>query len=119
MYFPKEPGYDGKFFLQVLTGNKLVIQAHIILILVNPDRSHGGYGFRYYIKEKKFTKEDILNRLLAINNSRKYLPDDIKLSSLSRDFLITVNQIFKFIKINIIIIDITSRKSRGIRKHVQ
>ena len=25
IFFPKEPGYDGKYFLQVLTGNKKVI----------------------------------------------------------------------------------------------
>ena len=53
-----------------------------------------------------------------IYNSRKYSPDDIKLSSQSRYFVITVNQIFKLIKINIIIIDITSHKPRNLLKHV-
>ena len=75
----------------------------------------GGYSFRYYIKEKKFTKEDILNRLLAINGSRKYLPDDIKLTSLSRDFLITVSSYLKILNVFMAFIGVASREPRSLR----
>ena len=51
----------------------------------------GGYSFKYYIKDKKFTKADIINRLNQIDGSNRYLPDDVKLTSLSRDLLITVS----------------------------
>ena len=87
-----------------MTGNKSVNKFLINFIKLVPLGRTGGYSFKYYIKDKKFTKFDIINRLNSINNSSKYLPDDINLSSLSRDFLITVihniNNINNFIYIH-------------------
>ena len=51
----------------------------------------GGYSIKYYIKDKKFTKADIIERIQKLNGYETYLPDDIKFTSLSRDYLITVN----------------------------
>ena len=51
----------------------------------------GDYSIKYYIKDKKFTKVDIIDKIKKLNGYEAYLPDDIKLTSLSRDYLITVN----------------------------
>ena len=73
LYFPKEPGYDGKFFLQVLTGNKLVIQAHIILILVNPARSHRRIWIQILYKRKK----NLLKRIFSIDYWQLIIQENI------------------------------------------
>jgi len=59
----------------------------------------GGYTFRYFSKDKCFTKSHILKELEAIEESRLYLPDKINPNSLSRNYLFTVRIFFKYIGI--------------------
>ena len=79
----------------------------------------GGYSFKYFIKDKKFTKSDLISRLQSINGFDKYVPDDVKLNSLSRDFLITVNKIYNTIIIYNIILGPSSTKPRKVCSNVQ
>ena len=51
-----------------------------------------GYKFRYFISDGSFTKQDILNKILAVNDSRAYLPDDTKYKNLTRDYLLSVRK---------------------------
>ena len=37
-------------------------------------------------------KQDILNKLLAVNNAKVYLPDDTKYKNLTRDYLLSVSK---------------------------
>jgi hypothetical protein len=54
----------------------------------------GGYSFRYFSKEKYFTKSHIIDELSKIPESKYYIPDDIKPSAISREYLFTVSSIF-------------------------
>lgn len=37
-----------------------------------------GYSFRYFIGEGKFTKKDIITKLMAFPEASAYLPEDTK-----------------------------------------
>ena len=79
----------------------------------------GDYSFRYYTKENKFTKADIIERIKTVNGYQMYLPDDIKPISLSRDFLITVSIMNFYVFIFKKYIGIRSTQSLKIRRNVQ
>ncbi len=51
----------------------------------------GGFSFPYFTKPNLFTKEYLINKLLNIPEAKLYLPDSVKLKSLSREFLINVS----------------------------
>jgi uncharacterized protein YllA (UPF0747 family) len=52
----------------------------------------GGYNFRYFAKDHLFTKADLINRINNIPEAQKYLPDNVKTNSLSRELLINVSK---------------------------
>lgn len=56
----------------------------------------GGFSFKYFTKDKKFTKEHIIRELGAIQNSKLYLPDDVNPKSLTRDYLFTIILLYNF-----------------------
>ena len=60
-----------------------------------------GYAFRYFTKDKKFTKEHIILELSAFPEAKLYIPDGINAKYLTRDYLFSVSRINN---INIIII---------------
>jgi len=51
-----------------------------------------GYKFRYFTSDDSFTKQDILNKLLTVDNAKAYLPDDTKCKNLTRDYLLSVSK---------------------------
>ena len=51
----------------------------------------GGYTFRYFSKDKCFTKSHIINELSKIQEAKYYFPDDINPISIGRDYLFTVS----------------------------
>ena len=51
-----------------------------------------GYTFRYFSKEKLFTKEHIIQELAQIPDSKFYIPDDINAKNLSRNYLFYVRK---------------------------
>ena len=61
----------------------------------------GGYNFHYFAKVLLFTKSDLISRIRNIPEAQKYLPDNIKTNSLSRELLINVsgykNNFFTFL----------------------
>ena len=50
-----------------------------------------GYSFKYFSKEKYFTKTHIVEELSKIPEAKLYIPDDINAISLSRDYLFAVS----------------------------
>ena len=59
----------------------------------------GGYSFRYFSKDKCFTKAHILKELEGIAEAKLYLPDKINTNSISRNYLFTVSLFFNNIGI--------------------
>ena len=53
----------------------------------------GDYSFRYFTKDKSFTKSHIISELSKIPESKDYSPDDINASSTSREYLFSVSLI--------------------------
>ena len=51
----------------------------------------GGYSFRYFKKDKNFTKSHIIQELSNFPDSKQYIPDDINPLYLSREYLFTVS----------------------------
>lgn len=51
----------------------------------------GGYSFRYFKKDKNFTKSHIIQELSNFPDSKQYIPDDINPIYLSREYLFTVS----------------------------
>ena len=49
----------------------------------------GGYTFRYFNKDKSFTKAHILRELQAVQESKFNLPDKVNPYSISRNYLFT------------------------------
>ena len=88
-YLPNDRGFDGKFFVQVLKGEKTVCFLYNILQLLHIGEI-GGVEFPWFTKTNHFTKNHLLSIFINEPTLRAYLPDDIKLTCLSRDFLITV-----------------------------
>lgn len=56
-----------------------------------------GYSFRYFTGEGKFTKKDIITKLMACPEASAYLPEDTKPEYLTRDFLFSVSFIYNII----------------------
>ena len=57
----------------------------------------GGYNFNYFKKGSFYTKAYILDKLDNIPLANAYLPDGIKRSSLTRNFLMTVSHIYNLV----------------------
>ena len=53
-----------------------------------------GYTFRYFIKDKKFTKEHIIHELSSYPQAKPHIPDNIDPKYLSRDYLFSVTNIY-------------------------
>lgn len=80
LYFPRLPGFDTKFFLLWLQGRKKLI----------PLGMSNGFSFNYYTKEKKFTKEHLFSFFKEDPGLLQFIPDDISMTSLNRNFLFSV-----------------------------
>ena len=52
--------------------------------------SIGGFGLPYFTKKKALRKVDIIQKFQNDQNLMKYIPDDIKINSLNREFLLSV-----------------------------
>ena len=50
------------------------------------------HKFRYFNSDGVFTKQDILNKLLAVDNAKAYRPDDIKYKNLTWDYPLSVSK---------------------------
>ena len=55
-----------------------------------------GYIFRYFSKNKNFTKEHIIQELSSYPQAKLFIQDDINLKHLSRDYLFSVTNIYNF-----------------------
>lgn len=85
LYLPEFPGYDMKFFLQVLQGKKKLLNLGGI----------GGYDFSYFTKDHKFTKKHLWSFFEKDKELMRFIPDDISEKSLNRKFLFAVLAINK------------------------
>ena len=104
-YFPKEVGFDGKFFLQWGAGTKRVrLFFYFFHQLLELGKS-SGYTFRYFNKDKSFTKEHLIHELAAVPDAKFYIPDDINPKYLSRDLLFSVSLFFFIIYSSIQILE--------------
>lgn len=52
--------------------------------------SIGGFRLSYFTKKKALRKVDIIQKFQNDQNPMKYIPDDIKINSLNREFLLSV-----------------------------
>lgn len=80
MYLPSGPGFDSKFFVQVLEGRKRLL----------PLGMGTGFSFRYFTSSHLFTKAYIWNYFANDLDLKAYIPDDVSVESLGRDYLFSV-----------------------------
>ena len=66
--------------LGVLSGRKKLI----------PLGCFGGFSLPFYTKNKKLTKEYIFAKIINDENLLAYLPDNIQLTSITREFLLSI-----------------------------
>ena len=52
--------------------------------------SVGGFSLPYFTKKKALRKADIIQKFQNDLNLLSYIPDDIKINSLNRDFLLSI-----------------------------
>lgn len=79
-HYPRLPGFDMNFFLMFLQGRKKLLPLGMVL----------GFNFNYYSKSGKFTKKHLYSFFENDQNLLSYLPDDITINSISRQYLISV-----------------------------
>ena len=79
-YYPKEKSFNKEFLLGVLRGTKKLL----------PLGCFGGFNLPYYSKSKKLTKEYIFQKFLNDQNLLSYLPDNVNLTGITREFLLSV-----------------------------
>lgn len=80
LYYPELPGFDCKYFLQYLTGRKQLLPLGV----------SKGYSFRYFTKDKLFTKAHLYSFFENDDLLKSYLPDDISVDSMNREYLFAV-----------------------------
>ena len=73
-------GFDATFLLQVMRGEKKCL----------PVGFQTGFNLNYFRKGETLNKSYIINKISNNPKFNEYLPDNISLMSLSRDFLLTV-----------------------------
>lgn len=79
-YLPPLPGFGSDFFLEWLRGNKKLL----------PLGCGTGFNFNYFTRGNFFTKQHIWQYYQNNQELRKYIPDNISLNSLNRNYLLTV-----------------------------
>lgn len=95
LYMPDLPGFDSDFFLMVLTGQKKVSYISYKLQLL-PLGHHTDFNLKYFRKDSLLTKEFLIKIINDEPNYKLYLPDNIELKSLSRDYILSVSVLFYF-----------------------
>lgn len=95
LYYPNYSSFNNKFFLDVLGGRK-----RVTIILYNafyynesqllPLGSIGGYLLPYYTKERVLTKQVLFQEFIGDDELLKYLPDNPKLATIPREFLLSI-----------------------------
>lgn len=79
-YYQSEKCFNREFLLGVLSGLKRFLPLGYL----------GGYNLRYYTKSKKLTKAHIFEKFINTPNLLSYLPDNLRLTSITREFLLSV-----------------------------
>ena len=89
---PDDKGFDVKFFIQVLKGEKEVniLKFYFKLLRIG---QFGGVEFPWFTKSNHFTKNHILAYFKNDNKLKRYLPDDIRYESIKRSYLLNVSHI--------------------------
>ena len=95
LYLPNETGFDSQYFLQVLMGQKKV-NYNIFILQLLPLGHHSDYNIKYFRKGNVLTKEFLINIINEDPAYKQYLPDNISIKSLSRDYILSVSTIFLF-----------------------
>lgn len=80
LYLPIGPGFDSKFFIQVLEGRKKLL----------PLGMGTGFSFRYFTSTHMFTKSFLWNYFVNDMELKAFIPDDVSVECLSRDYLFSV-----------------------------
>ena len=79
-YLPSSPGFDVNFFLLFLQGKKKLLE----LGQVN------GYAFPFFTRTNSFTKDHLLQLFVGDEHLEAYLPTDICLKRIDRNYLFSV-----------------------------
>lgn len=79
-FYPNEKCFNKEFLLGVLRGQKRLL----------PLGCYGGFSLPYYSKSKKLTKEHIFQKFSNDQILMSYLPDNVSLSGITREFLLSV-----------------------------
>lgn len=93
LYMPDLPVFDSNYFLLVLTGEKKVryIKYNIQLL---PLGHHTDFHLKYFRKDNVLTKDFLIKIIEEEPSYKLYLPDGIELKSLTRDYILSVSNIF-------------------------
>lgn len=95
-WLPKEVGFDSTFFVKFLCKQKKVIIEIIQYNFLNskiqliPIGRHSDFKLSYFRGDGLLTKQFLLQTVKSKNEYESYLPDGIKLESLSKDFLFSL-----------------------------
>ena len=91
-YFPSFKGFDTKFFISFIRGEKKVSLNLFIgnFCLAFKNRASRGTNIPFFTKSNHFTRSHLLSYFNNIPELKEYLPDDIKEQSLVRDYLLNV-----------------------------
>lgn len=79
-FFPSLPGFDSKYFLDFIQGRKKLLPLGMM----------SGFSFSYYTKTRQFTKQHLVTFFQNDLELQSYIPTDIKISSLNREYLLSV-----------------------------
>ena len=93
---PKEKGFDVKFFLGFLRGEKKVRLIFNFLKLL-PIGKYGGFNFKYFSRSHNFTKMHLLKYFMESEELKRYIPDDISPINLTREYLLSVSILLLYI----------------------
>ena len=80
-YIPRLKGYDSTFLLQVMKGEKKCL----------PVGFQTGFNLNYFRKGETLNKEYIISKIANNQKFKDYVPDNVTLISLTRDFLLTIS----------------------------
>ena len=92
---PNDKGFDVKFFVQVLKGEKEVKYLLFIIQLLRIGQ-YGGVDFPWFTRSNNFTKNHLLSYFNNDPKLKRFLPDDINPISIKRSYLLNVSYLLIF-----------------------
>ncbi len=90
-YFPTYRGFDSKFFISFIRGEKKVRYIFVIFFKLLKIGQVGGTNFPFFTKSNTFTRSHLLSYFKNLPELKCYLQDDISDQSIIREYLLNVS----------------------------